>query len=57
MSEFAAEFVRLRVDVIITAGTAAVIAVKQATSIIPIIATAADPVWARPGRKSFATRR
>ena len=36
MSEFAAEFVRLKVDVIVTAGTAAAIAVKQATSAVPI---------------------
>src|SRR5262245_42046506 len=36
-TEIAAEFVRLKVDVIVTYGTAAVIAAKQATSIIPII--------------------
>ena len=57
MSEFAAEFVRLKVDVIVTAGTAATIAAKQATSTIPIVVTnVADPVGigvvsslARPG--------
>jgi putative ABC transport system substrate-binding protein len=54
--EIAAEFVRLKVDVIVTVGTAAA-AAKQATSVIPIVfAVAADPVGsdlvaslARPG--------
>src|SRR5689334_2343169 len=54
--EIAAEFVRLKVDVIVTGGNAA-LAVKQATSVIPIIfAVAVDPVGsglvgslARPG--------
>ena len=56
-AEIAAEFVRLKVDIIVTAGTAAVIAAKQATSVIPIVfGTAGDPVGtglvpslARPG--------
>jgi putative tryptophan/tyrosine transport system substrate-binding protein len=56
-SEFAAEFVRLNVDVIVTAGTDATIAVKKATQMIPIVVAAAgDPVGtglvaslARPG--------
>src|SRR6516165_9821492 len=56
-SEIAAEFVRLKVDVILTSGTAPVIAAKQATSVIPIVfATAGDPIstgivsnLARPG--------
>ncbi|HEY1474690.1 MAG TPA: ABC transporter substrate-binding protein [Pseudolabrys sp.] len=56
-AEFAAEFIRLKVDVIVTAGTAAVIAVKKATSQIPVVfAAAGDPVGtglvaslARPG--------
>jgi putative ABC transport system substrate-binding protein len=56
-AEGAAELVRLKVDVIVTSGTTAVIASKQATSIIPIVfATAGDPVGnnlvtslARPG--------
>jgi putative tryptophan/tyrosine transport system substrate-binding protein len=40
----AAEFVRLKVDVIVTGGNAAV-AAKQATSVIPIVfAVAGDPV-------------
>jgi putative ABC transport system substrate-binding protein len=53
----AAEFVRLKVDVIVTASTPAVLAVKQATSVIPIVfAGVGDPVGnglvaslARPG--------
>jgi putative ABC transport system substrate-binding protein len=55
--EIAAEFVRLKVDVIVTAATAPVVAAKQATSVIPIVfAVAGDPVGsglvaslARPG--------
>ena len=55
--EIAAEFVRLNVDVIVTAGTPTVLAAKKATSLIPIVfATAGDPVaaglvasLARPG--------
>jgi len=53
----AAEFVRLKVDVIVTSSTPSVIAAKQATSTIPIVfAAAGDPVGnklvaslARPG--------
>jgi putative tryptophan/tyrosine transport system substrate-binding protein len=55
-AEIAAEFVRLKVDVIVTSGTA-VPTVKQATAVIPIVfAIAIDPVGtgfvaslARPG--------
>jgi ABC transporter substrate binding protein len=55
-TEIAAEFVRLKVDVIVTVG-GAVSAAKQATSVIPIVfAAAADPLGssmvaslARPG--------
>jgi ABC-type uncharacterized transport system substrate-binding protein len=55
--EIMAEFVTLKVDVIVTHGTANVIAAKQATSVIPIVfAAVADPVGnnlvaglARPG--------
>jgi putative tryptophan/tyrosine transport system substrate-binding protein len=55
-AEIAAEFVRLKVDVIVTVG-GAVLAAKQTTSVIPIVfAAAADPVssglvgsLARPG--------
>jgi putative ABC transport system substrate-binding protein len=44
-SEIAAEFVRLRVDAILTHGTQAAMAAKQATSVIPIVATViGDPV-------------
>src|SRR6516162_3766394 len=43
-AEIAAEFVRLKVDIIVTSG-GAVLAAKQATSLIPIVfAAAADPV-------------
>jgi putative ABC transport system substrate-binding protein len=56
-AEIAAEFVRLKVDVIVTSTTEAVIKARQATSVIPIVfASAADPVGtglvaslARPG--------
>jgi ABC-type uncharacterized transport system substrate-binding protein len=45
--EIAAEFVRLKVDVIVTHATAPVLAAKQATSVIPIVfAVAADPLGA-----------
>ena len=55
--EIFAEFVRLRVDVIVTHPTALAVAAKQATSLIPIVfAVAGDPVGtglvaslARPG--------
>jgi putative ABC transport system substrate-binding protein len=44
-AEIAAEFVRLKVDVIVTAGTVPVLAAKQATLAIPIVfATVGDPV-------------
>ena len=57
LAEFAAEFVRLKVDVIVTSATPPVIAAKQATSVIPIVfAAVGDPVGtgivnslARPG--------
>jgi putative ABC transport system substrate-binding protein len=55
--EFAAEFVRLKVDVIVTSANPNIVAAKQATSTIPIVFTSAgDPVGngiveslARPG--------
>src|SRR5262245_2419894 len=55
--EIAEEFVRLKVDVIVTQGTGSVVAATQATSVIPIVfATVGDPVGtgliaslARPG--------
>ena len=44
-AEIAVEFVRLKVDVIVTSSTPAVLAAKHATSIIPIVfAAAADPL-------------
>jgi putative ABC transport system substrate-binding protein len=44
-AELAAEFVRLNVDVIVTYGTPAVTATKQATAVIPIVfAVAGDPI-------------
>jgi putative ABC transport system substrate-binding protein len=57
LREFAAEFVRLKVDLIVTSGTPPVLAAKQATSVIPIVfAAVGDPVGnglvaslARPG--------
>jgi putative tryptophan/tyrosine transport system substrate-binding protein len=56
-AEFAAELVQRKVDIIVTAGTTAVMSVKKATSTIPIVfAAAGDPVGtglvaslARPG--------
>jgi putative ABC transport system substrate-binding protein len=56
-AEIAVEFVRLKVDVIVTSATAVVVVAKQATSVIPIVfAAAGDPVGtglvaslARPG--------
>jgi putative ABC transport system substrate-binding protein len=39
--EIAAEFVRRKVDVIVTSATAAIVAAKQATSVIPIVFAAA----------------
>ncbi len=57
LAEILAEFIRLKVALIVTGGTAAVIAAKKATPAIPIVfATAGDPVGtglvaslARPG--------
>jgi ABC-type uncharacterized transport system substrate-binding protein len=54
---FAAELVRLKVDVIVTSGTPIILAAKRATEIVPIVfAAAADPLGgglvaslARPG--------
>jgi putative ABC transport system substrate-binding protein len=62
-AEFAAEFVRLKVDVIVTSGLA-VPAVRQVTSVIPIVfAGASEPVatgivasLARPGGNVTACR-
>jgi putative tryptophan/tyrosine transport system substrate-binding protein len=56
-AEIAAEFVRRKVEVIVTSGTAVIVAAMQATSVTPIVfAAAGDPVGtglvaslARPG--------
>jgi ABC-type uncharacterized transport system substrate-binding protein len=50
-AEIAAEFVRLKVDVIVTSATPPVVAAKQTTSVIPIVFAAAGLVasLARPG--------
>ena len=46
-AEISSDFVRLKVDVIITHGTAAVAAAKRATTVIPIVfASVGDPVGA-----------
>jgi putative ABC transport system substrate-binding protein len=45
LSEIAAEFVRLKVDVIVTIGTPATVAAKRTTAAIPIVCiSVADPV-------------
>ena len=57
LAEIAAEFVRLKVDIVLAAGTEAALAAKQATSVTPIVfSTAGDPIGtglvaslARPG--------
>ena len=57
LAEIATEFVRLKIDVIVTHSAAPVLAAKQASSVIPIVfAVAGDPVstglvasLARPG--------
>jgi putative tryptophan/tyrosine transport system substrate-binding protein len=57
VSEIAAEFVRIKVDVIVTVATPPTLAAKQATAVIPIVfAAVSDPVGtglvaslARPG--------
>jgi putative ABC transport system substrate-binding protein len=56
LPELAAELIRLRVDVILATQTPVALAAKQATSVIPIVMTSADPVGsglvdslARPG--------
>ena len=61
-AEIAAEFVRLKVDVIVTGGSAAV-AAKQATSVVPIVFALGEPVGtglvaslARPAATSPACR-
>ena len=60
IAEIAAEFVRLKVDVIVTGGTAAAVAAKQATSVIPIVFCGGggpdrQPVWSQAWRDRAAT--
>jgi putative tryptophan/tyrosine transport system substrate-binding protein len=57
LAEFAEELVRLKVDVIMVGGNQAVAAAMRATTTIPVVMIAADPVGAgfvqslaRPGR-------
>jgi ABC-type uncharacterized transport system substrate-binding protein len=62
-AEIAAEYVRRKVDVIVTSGNSAIAVAKQTTSVIPIVfAVAGDPVGtglvenlARPGGNACAT--
>ena len=46
LQEFAAELVRIKVDVIVASPTGAALAAKHATSTIPIVISTADPVGA-----------
>ena len=51
ITEIAAEFVRLKVDVIVTSGDAARTSPQQATSVIPIVFTMAPQSdWQRTSR-------
>ena len=57
-AEFAAEFVRLKVDVILAGGTEAAVAAKQATSLIPIVfQTAGDPIGSFAGATGWQRHR
>ena len=56
LTEIATEFVRLKVNVIVTVGAASTLAAKRATLLIPIVFISGDPIgsglvesWARPG--------
>jgi ABC-type uncharacterized transport system substrate-binding protein len=50
-AEIAAEFVRLKVDVIVASGTPTVVAAKRATEVIPIVfSMAGEPGWHCPRR-------
>ena len=58
-AEIAAEFVRLKVDVILAGGTEAAVAAKQATSVIPIVfptaGTRSAAAWSLRSRDRAAT--
>jgi ABC-type uncharacterized transport system substrate-binding protein len=43
-AEIVADYVRQKVDVIVSSGTVSVLAAKQATSVIPIVFVGGDPV-------------
>ena len=51
-SEIAAEFVRLKVDVIVTGSTPAIRAAMQATSVIPIVFTGSGDPSRREWRRT-----
>ena len=60
LAEIAAEFVRLKVDVIVTYGTPAVVAARQATLVIPIVCsrwslTRSVPAWPLPSHSRAVT--
>ena len=58
LAEIVAEFVRRKVDVIVTSATPPTVAAKQATSVIPIVfASVGDPVGAGVVEVLAATRR
>jgi len=58
LGEFAAELVRLKVDVIVTSATPPTIAAKRATSVIPIVfAASGDPVGSGLVRRQARRRR
>jgi putative ABC transport system substrate-binding protein len=55
LAEIAAEFVRLKVDVMVTSGTPAVVQAMQATSVIPIVSAGdGGPGCNRPRRQPCA---
>ena len=57
-AEIAAEFVRLKVDIIVASGTANIVAAKRATSLIPDrVRGGGGPCWQRFGRESGAAGR
>jgi putative tryptophan/tyrosine transport system substrate-binding protein len=58
VAEIIAEFVRLKVDVIVTHSNALAVAAKQATSVIPtVFGAVGDPVSTGLGRESCTARR
>ena len=53
----AAEFVRLKVDIIVASATLTVVAARQATSVIPIVFAAVGIRWDGPRRQPQSARR